>query len=444
MENRANYALIGLFTLGIIASMFAFVWWFRASSQSSNQVEYRLIFTGSVSGLSKGGIVRFNGIRVGDVTGIDFLENDPSRVAAIIKVNPGTPIRSDTKARLEYQGLTGVASVQLNGGRNDAEPLKTPDGKGVSTIYAERSDFQDLLETVQRLSGKADAVLNNVNALLTDNKDQIGETIKNIQTFSKALADNSPNISAFLGAVGDMSQRISSLAIKAEKLAGDADDLLRAIDPASVNRTVGNVETFTQTIADNKANINGILADAAVLMKRLTVTSVTLDTALLSINDLAKSIDAQKINRSIDGITKLSDTLGNRAADVDATLRNAATISNKFVGTVDKVDQVLDAARSFLGIEGGANGLTKNMFSEITDAAKAFKVLSINLDKRTAEITTGLNRVTGPGLRDVQGLATDTRRTVNEANRAIRNIGRDPSQIIFGGQPAIPEYKGSR
>ena len=444
MENRANYALIGLFTLGIIASMFAFVWWFRASSQSSNQVEYRLIFTGSVSGLGKGGIVRFNGIQVGNVTGIDFLENDPSRVAAIIKVNQGTPIKSDTKARLEYQGLTGVASVQLSGGRNDAEALKTPDGKGISTIYAERSDFQDLLETVQRLSGKADAVLNNVNAILTDNKDQLGDTIKNIQIFSKALADNSPNISAFLGAVGDVSQRISSLAIKLEKLSGDADDILRAIDPASINRTVGNIETFTQTIADNKANINGILSDVAVLAKRLTVTSVTLDTALVSFTDLARSFDAQRINRAIEGISKFSDTLGNRAGDVDATLRNAATISNKFVGTVDKVDQVLDAARSFLGIEGGANALTKNMFTEITDAARAFKVLSTNLDKRTAEITTGLNRVTGPGLRDVQGLATDARRTVNEANRTIRNLGRDPSQIIFGGQSAVPEYKGSR
>jgi len=444
MENRANYALIGVFTLAAIAAMFAFVWWFRASQTSSNRVEYRLIFTGSVSGLSKGAIVRFNGIRVGDVTDINFVKDDPSRVAVIIKVDPGTPVRSDTKARLEYQGLTGVASVQLSGGLGNAKPLTAPGGQGIPTIYAERSDFQDLLETVQRLSGKADTVLNNVNAILTDNKDAIRDTIGNVQVFSKALADNSANVSAFLGAVGDMSQRISSLAVKLEKLSVDADDLLRAVDPASVNRTVSNIETFTQTIADNKANINSILADAAVLAKRLTATSVTLDTALTSFTELTRAIDAQKINRSLDGITKLSDTLGARAADVDATLRNATTISAKLVTTVDKVDRVLDAAESFLGIDGGAKGLTQNMFAEITEAAKAFRQLSVNLDKRTAELAAGFKRITGPGLRDVQGLTTDSRRTANEASRAIRKLERDPSQLIFGGGSAVPEYRGGQ
>ena len=444
MENRANYALVGLFTLGVIASIFAFVWWFRVSNQAGERAEYRLIFTGSVSGLGKGGIVKFNGIRVGDVTEIEFVKDDPSRVSAVIKIDPKTPIRSDTRARLEYQGLTGVASIALTGGKGDAAPLKTPDGKGVSTIYAERSDFQDLLETAQRLSGKADSILNNVDSLLKDNQGQIGDTIKNIQVFSKALADNSPNVSAFLGAVGDMSQRISALSLKLEKLSTDADDLLRAVDPASINRTVSNIETFTQTVAENKANINSILADTASLAKRLTQTSVSLDIALNSFTDLTKAVDAQRINRSIEGISKLSDTLGARAGDVDTVLRNAADVSNKLTGTVDKVDRVLVAAESFLGIEGGANGLTKNMFSEITEAAKAFRALSLNLDKRTAEITAGFSKLSGPGLRDIQGLATDTRRTVNEANRTVRSLGRDPSQLLFGGQPSVPEYSGSR
>ena len=234
------------------------------------------------------------------------------------------------------------------------------------------------------------------------------------------------------------------LSIKLEKLSGDADDLLRAIDPASINRTVSNIETFTQTIADNKVNINSILTDVATLAKRLTVTSVSLDLALNSFTDLTKAFDAQRINRAIEGVAKLSDTLGQRAGDVDEVLRNAATVSNKLVSTVDKVDRVLVAAENFLGIEGGANGLTKNMFSEITEAARSFKVLSQNLDKRTAEITAGFSKLSGPGLRDIQGLATDTRKTVNEVNRTVRNLGRDPSQLIYGGQPAIPEYKGSR
>ncbi len=444
MENRANYVLVGAFTLAIIASILAFVWWFRSANQSADRIQYKVVFTGSVSGLSRGSVVRFNGLRVGEVTTIDLVPDDPSRVQAIMEVDPRIPIKSDTRARLEFQGLTGVASVQLTGGSNTAALLATPDGKGVSTIYAERSDFQDLLETAQRLSGKIDGILGRVDKLVGDNEAQISNTLKNVEAFSKALADNAAGVSAFLSAIGDTSQRISSLSLKLEKLSTDADDLLRAIDPASLNRTVGNIENFTQTLAENKANINGIMSEGAKLTRSLNDSSLKLDLALASFTELAVAFDAKRLNGTIDGLAKFSDALGKRSTDVDATLKDAASIASKLNQSADKVDRVLAAAESFLGVEGGANGQTKNMFSEITETAKSFRVLAQNLDKRTAEITSSIGKFAGPGLREFESLAADSRKAVNEVNRAVRNLERNPSQLIFGGQSAVPDYKGSR
>src|ERR1700759_1039951 len=112
METKANNALIGAFTLAVIAGVFAFVFWFSGGEKPSNRRVYRLVFTSSVSGLARGSWVLFNGLRVGEVTKIDLGE-DPRIVYAMIDVDRRTPVKTDTRARLEYQGLTGVASVAL-------------------------------------------------------------------------------------------------------------------------------------------------------------------------------------------------------------------------------------------------------------------------------------------------------------------------------------------
>ena len=78
METRANYALIGLFTLAVIAAAFGFVYWFSGGDRGQARQSVRIVFSGSVSGLSKGSVVLFNGIRVGEVTDISLLPEDPA------------------------------------------------------------------------------------------------------------------------------------------------------------------------------------------------------------------------------------------------------------------------------------------------------------------------------------------------------------------------------
>ena len=118
METRANYALIGLFTLAVIAAAFGFVYWFSGGDRGQSRQSVRIVFSGSVSGLSNGSVVLFNGIRVGEVTDISLLPEDPRRVLSVVQVDARTPVRTDTRARLEYQGLTGVAQIALVGGES--------------------------------------------------------------------------------------------------------------------------------------------------------------------------------------------------------------------------------------------------------------------------------------------------------------------------------------
>src|SRR5579863_3320857 len=185
METKANYVLIGAFTLAVIVGAFLFVLWLSGASKTAEHKTYRIVFTGSVSGLSRGSAVLFNGLNVGAVKSIDFLEKDPSRVAALVDVAGRTPIKTDTKARLELQGLTGVAAIALTGGAETTPSLEPgPDGTP-PTIYAEPSQLQNLLETVQRLSVRADDLIAKANKLIDANGATITDTLANADTFSK-------------------------------------------------------------------------------------------------------------------------------------------------------------------------------------------------------------------------------------------------------------------
>lgn len=212
METRANFVLIGAFTLAVIAGGFLFVLWVSGLTRISEEKTYEVIFTGSVSGLSRGSAVLFNGLRVGEVTQIDIVADDPGRVRVMTNVAGRVPIRKDTKARLENQGLTGGAAIALSGGAADAPPLVADTKGGLPTIVAEPSQLQNIVESVQSLSAKAESVLAKVDKLLSDNSDAVNDAIKNVDAFSKALGDNAPALKSALGEASDAAKSMRQLA----------------------------------------------------------------------------------------------------------------------------------------------------------------------------------------------------------------------------------------
>ena len=332
METKANYALIGAFTLSVIAAAFGFVFWFSGGDKPSTRKVFRIVFSSSVTGLSRGAYVLFNGLRVGEVTKIDLADN-PSSVYALVELDPRTPVKTDTRARLEYQGLTGVASVALTGGSvSAAEPVK--DGGDPPEIIADRSDFQNILDTMQNLSGKLDKMLDKTDRLVDENSGSISNIIKNVESFSGALAANSNGIQEFTTSLTEVGR---------------------------------NLKPFIETLDRNSGNIDAIMKDTRELTARLN----------------------------------------NAAARIDGLMG-----------------------------EPGAPGV----IDEVVDAAKSMRKLADNLDMRTKEIAGGIKQFTGPGLRQYEALATEGRRTLEEVNRAVKSLEKNPQQLIFGAKPQVPEH----
>ena len=357
METRANYVLIGAFTLVVIAAGFLFVYLVSGTSRPAGLQSFKVQFAGSVTGLARGNWVLFNGIRVGEVKDVELVPNDPSHVAAVIEVDARVPVRVDTRARLEYTGFTGVASIALLGGTKDAAPLGKASDGGPGLIIAERSDFQDLLETGRRVATQASDILDKANKLLDENTGSISASVKNVQKFSDALAANSDGIKGFLGAMSDIGKAVGPLSAKLSTLATDTDTVVKSVDPDQVKQIV----------------------------------------------------------------------------------KDMASLSAKLNSAADKIDPVLTNLNGFL-----ATGDSKGAFGEIADAAKSIHRLADNLDARTKELTTNINRFATSGLRQYEALAIDGRKTLDEINQAVRSIEANPQQFIFGKKQQIPEYSSSR
>ena len=270
METRANYILIGLFTLAAIFGAFAFVYWF-SNVGLAERATYRVVFETPVSGLRTGSSVLFNGIRIGEVRSLRLDPAAPRQVTAVITVDARAAVRADTWVGLDYAGLTGNAAIAMRGGSDRSPP--PPDG----VLRADTAAAADVTQAARE-------VLRKLDGFISDNDRAVRNSLKNI-------------------------------------------------------------ETFTQTLSDN----------------------------------------SQRIDRIIGGAENL-------------------------VGTADKPGEFAEAARS------------------IRSAAD-------NLDKRTADISAGLERFSSVGLKEWERLAVDGRRTMSTLERAIRNIDNNPSRLLFGGAP---------
>ena len=105
METKASYIVTGAFTLAVIAGVFGFLYWVQNGAGGGGERSvYRVVFAGSVSGLRPGAAVLFDGMRVGEVTKLALDPHDPRRVVALLTLDRGSPIRTDTKVGLALSG----------------------------------------------------------------------------------------------------------------------------------------------------------------------------------------------------------------------------------------------------------------------------------------------------------------------------------------------------
>jgi phospholipid/cholesterol/gamma-HCH transport system substrate-binding protein len=233
METRANFVLIGTFTLAVIAAAFGFVLWFQNLHTTKLRSPLRIVFEGPAAGLRNGGSVNFNGIRVGEVMSVKL--DNPRRVVALAMVENNAPIRKDTLVGLEFQGLTGVAAISLKGGEV-AAPSVPLDEDGIPILTADPNALQDVTEAIR-------ATLQNINRVVADNQQSVKNSLRNVEAFTATLARNSERIDAIM-------VKIDAVMGKADGVVAKTDNIMLGLDALAGGKDGGELFQAVKSIRE--------------------------------------------------------------------------------------------------------------------------------------------------------------------------------------------------
>ena len=191
METRAPFIIVGAFVLAAIGAVFGFVYWLHNTAGTGARTVHHVQFEGSVSGLLVGAGVLFNGIRVGEVTNLGLVADSPRRVDATIAVASTTPVHADTTVGLDFQGLTGVPVIALEGGKQVGASTST------QTLIADPAAGQSMTQAARNALGRVDTVL-------AENAEPLKSTIANLKIFSESLAKNTGGLDSIVAGLVKM------------------------------------------------------------------------------------------------------------------------------------------------------------------------------------------------------------------------------------------------
>jgi phospholipid/cholesterol/gamma-HCH transport system substrate-binding protein len=223
LETRASYALVGGFVLVLLAALAGFALWLAKLDIDRSFAEYDVAFTGSVNGLQEGSAVRYRGVPVGRVAAIRIDPENLAQILVRLELRPDTPVRDDTVATVEAQGITGIASIQLSGGTQGALPLTSSDPDRPPRLRAGTSALEQVFQSTPVVLGRIAAVLERMDNLLSDeNLDNINGIIDDVEVLADRLAEATPQLAIFVTEATTASERMR---LAADKVSGLTDEL---------------------------------------------------------------------------------------------------------------------------------------------------------------------------------------------------------------------------
>ncbi|PTM95303.1 MlaD family protein [Mycoplana dimorpha] len=452
METKANYAIVGFFTLVVIAAAFGFVYWMSQYGRSGEMAPLAIRIPGSAAGLSVGAPVRFNGIPVGSVRSLAIDSDDPRYSIALTEVSTEAPVKQSTSAVLEVQGLTGAAYIELSGGRTEDKNIlkQALETEGTAVLVAEQSSVTNLLATADKILKRADDAISEVHGFVADARGPLTATIRNAEIFSDALTRNSGNIDKFLQSVGGLSDTFTGLSGRLDSTMAAIDSLVKAVDAKKVDRVVSNVEKVTNDLASASGDVKGTIESFKQTAQTFETVGRSATATLDKVDSLIAAVDAQKVELTINDINAASadarkavasvkgvaDTLGARKDDIDQTLTDFRQMASKLNAASSRVDGVLAKLDDFLG-----KGDSASLFADAKATLQSFKQAADTLNARIGPIADNLQRFSGGGLRDVEALVGETRQAVQSLQGTISNFDKNPSRLLFGGE-TVKTYDG--
>jgi phospholipid/cholesterol/gamma-HCH transport system substrate-binding protein len=472
METKANYVIVGLFTIIAVVAAFAFVYWTATVGGRGETAALRVLIRGSAYGLTPSSKVYFNGVWIGDVKRVYLDVNDPTLAIADTEVARLAPITQSTKADITIAGLSGQANIELRGAdTNEPRLLDVAEEMGkVAEITANPSAVTNLLETAQDIFNRADRIIGGLEGFVNDVRQPLTTTVKNAEKFSQALADNSAGVDEFLASVTKLANRLGGASDQLESALTAADDLLRAVDKNQVRHIVDNVEATTRNLARASDGIDVVVAHVDGAVTSVTELSDGARQTLAKVDKVIEGIDPKALhdaignievasrnaNKVIEDVSRVTTRLAEHSGDVDKILADATELADRlnkasagldgavasFTKTFDgaqktlaRVDDVMaavdpDAVRDTIANLESVSGKADGIADDVSKVTTRLAEHAGDVDKVMADATEIADRLNHASLR-VDGIlekvdallgSNDTKGLVTQASETLKSF----------------------
>jgi phospholipid/cholesterol/gamma-HCH transport system substrate-binding protein len=466
LETKGNYVLVGLFALVVMAASFAYFYWSGRYNDAADQAPIELRVVGSAAGLGPGSAVLFNGIRAGSVTGIAADPDNPRLVRVYARIDQFLPIKEDTRASIGAAGITGVSSVNLNGGSLASPRLLQSDTRNAADIPVLSADASaDIFSQAQELTGQAGNILTGLESLIQENRSDLNKIIDNAVGFTTALDSNSAELESFLRSASDVGRSLEGLAGTLAPSTERLEQILAAVEPEKVASITANAEAFSANAAKlsetTAQQIDGILADAATTVESLSEFADALASSGEDVQALVASVEIEQVETLVNEVVSaaeniaavtnelrpVAEAIGQNAEDIDSLINNVGTvIDNVRDGTKDlaKLTEGVTAASNSVASLGdtlndSADGLTTNL----TDTLLAVEGLAIDTRDVVRAIDAEAIQETTSAIRDAAKSAEETVRSFEPLGETVSASAEDIESIVKDLRATMDNIRGA-
>lgn len=213
METRAHYAAVGAFVLVVVLAAFVTVMWLGRVELRQHPEAYYIFFKGSVAGLGRGAAVQYNGIPVGRVSDIRVDKDNIGQIQVTVMIDRNlVEIKTDARAYLDTNILSGVSTIQIRGGTQQAEVLQPRPGHNHAVIKVGQTELEAVKASLPELIGDLRQTSHHLNQLLDDkNREAVADSLQNIRTATAAFANRGQEVGVLLDNTNAAVAEVASL-----------------------------------------------------------------------------------------------------------------------------------------------------------------------------------------------------------------------------------------
>ncbi|TCD11789.1 MlaD family protein [Oricola cellulosilytica] len=306
--------------------------------------------------------------------------------------------------------------------------------KGVSGQFEEVTKSVSLVVTdLEGIGARVNGSFDRVDAILDSlPPDQLNATLNDVTATSASARKAVAEIAAVTEGLGDRNEDVQAVMKRIDRISLDAEKFM-----ANARAASGEFDEISQNASKLLADLEGVGSRVGTSFDRVDslLDAIPPEQVTAAVENISKA--GESARAALDQVQQVTAGLGERNEDIQGIISNTQQLADRLNAASVRVDGILEKVDNLLGSDEG-----ESLMVDARETLRSFRQVADTLNARINSIANGLERFSDQGLRDVQGLINDTRRSVSRIEESITDLERNPQRLIFGGEGNVKTFDG--